>query len=578
MAVEMKEWTLEIHHIDVGGGDATAIIVKDRADGTMKSKVLIDAGAEGSGSQSLKSYMQKYLGDAPFDYIIASHYHNDHIDGFRQCGVTFKKYIDVGGYTIAEEKFTPANGTGLAGSPAYFGSYTGHIVANGATREKKPFIEKDFDPKNAKPLQLQLGEGTGITLTCYCANGVLANGTNVLKPQKDTKSRKFNPNDLSLVFILEWEGFRYFTAGDLSGDPTLKSYYNVEGELVQYLIDQGKKPITAMKVNHHGSERSNYPGTGSANGFLDQLEPETLIIPCNISKNVPSPIFLQRAYTYCANKKATVVFVNDEVYYSSDKEYDPVVQMQKNPALNCNIQLDDSNKTASNDTKAIIIRRHSGGQIDAGMLEEDDVRISKKGYAVILKKGKIVREGGMISRPPDFGIRASFPVLLLDLYIKPGFANQAEAIIGWLQSDESQGKKEGIDYVKKFFPAFTAIKEKDALTQAMEDLFDNTFQVKNLVYGLQTIPNYSPDNPQLDELSIEQKQTIFNILMRNKYQVAWNCYLKLKRLPLEESVIENYSSRTAFWNDTNEPYQPSAEKRKAESEPDSLSKEPKTET
>ena len=67
----MADISLEIHHLDVRGGDATAIIVKQHhADHNMDSeepeetetelyRVLIDAGAEGSGSGALKYYLKR---------------------------------------------------------------------------------------------------------------------------------------------------------------------------------------------------------------------------------------------------------------------------------------------------------------------------------------------------------------------------------------------------------------------------------------------------------------------------------------------------------------------------------------
>src|SRR5215211_1074485 len=106
---------LEIHHINVRGGDATAIIVKDN--GAIVYSVLIDAGAEGSGVGILTEYLQKFIFPTTplstsstsstssssassssatppaaafaFDLIVASHYHNDHMDGFRKAGIRF---------------------------------------------------------------------------------------------------------------------------------------------------------------------------------------------------------------------------------------------------------------------------------------------------------------------------------------------------------------------------------------------------------------------------------------------------------------------------------------------------------
>jgi hypothetical protein len=392
MAVTM-EWILEIHHIDVGGGEATAIAVKS-SDEKIVSRVLIDAGAEGSGAQSLSTYVQKYLqvdDKNPFDYIIVSHYHNDHIDGIWQCQMPFKNYIDAGGYTLGDDKFTPTNGTGVKTSAGYFEGYKKQVGTNRGVNNAKrvpiPFIDQSA-PING-PVTIELGVGTGIKLICYCANGVLADGTDILGPQKTKKRRAVNPNDLSLVFILEWEDFRYFTAGDLSGDKSLKSYYNIEENLVAYLEKQGKLPVTVLKVTHHGSEYSSYPpsGTTTKDGFLDKLQPDALIIPCNISKQVPSPTFLERANNYCTASKSPMLFVNDLFYYKSDGQYDEIIAIKNTTEFINNIALKDET-TATNNAQAVVIRRRSGGTSEEKPKEGFDTYIARKQYTAIIKNGK----------------------------------------------------------------------------------------------------------------------------------------------------------------------------------------------
>src|SRR4051812_48247108 len=133
-------WSLEIHHINIGYGDSTAIIVRD--DGVIKYKVLIDAGTDGT---LLVGYLQNYLSDKRveggknvdrslyFDHIIVTHYHDDHIKGFSAIKNVFdankdetiligcRKFMDLGDYQITwyedgdkkEDHFTPINGTGF---------------------------------------------------------------------------------------------------------------------------------------------------------------------------------------------------------------------------------------------------------------------------------------------------------------------------------------------------------------------------------------------------------------------------------------------------------------------------------
>ncbi len=552
---------LEIHHIDVGGGDATAITVKDNM-GNITAKVLIDAGAEGSGSESLENYITNCLEPTiPFDYIIASHYHNDHMDGFRQRKIQFKKYLDIGGYTIGTDVFVPVNGKGFSSAPGFFSGYTQliakNIKDNAAVRTKIPFIEKGFSGV-AAPLVLTLD--VGVTLTCYCANGVLADGTNVLLEQKRTKGRAFNPNDLSLAFMVEWESFCYFTAGDLSGDPLLGSYYNVEQKLVDYLVNTIKKTPTAMKVNHHGSEYSSYAGSAS-NGFLDRMQPDTLVVPCNISKNVPSPSFLKRAYTYCAAKKAAIVFLNDVDYTSADDQYAQLVQIQGNADLDCNIVLNTTDKKAANDARAIVIRRLVGGKKDDSMLEGSDTRIFRKDYAIIVRTGKFARSGGKISRSSGYKLSSSFDTALLDSTIIPGFQEQADAIASWIQEDQTKGSKDGSDYVEQNFPDLSSIIASEPIATLPNKLVERMKELFNNVYLSQTLIDrstiYSPNNPQYNDLSLDEQKTIFLLLRRNKYQLQFNLAIELASTAPARRKIER-----ELWNTDDEPYAPSgAEKR-----------------
>ncbi len=50
----MSDIGLEIHHLDVRGGDATVILVKDLEKKTTLYSVLLDAGAERMVAHSLK--------------------------------------------------------------------------------------------------------------------------------------------------------------------------------------------------------------------------------------------------------------------------------------------------------------------------------------------------------------------------------------------------------------------------------------------------------------------------------------------------------------------------------------------
>jgi hypothetical protein len=582
----MADGALEIHHIDIAGGDATAILVKDDAN-KITSKVLIDAGAAGGGSQSLKSYITAYLEPAtPFDLIIASHYHDDHIKGFYESEISCKSFIDIGGYTLTGDTvLTPINGTGIEKTPGYFSGYytqiSKNIKNNSAKRLDVPFIHKDGSGTKA-PLVIKLGSDTdGATLTCYCTNGVLADGTNVLAEQKKGQSRAFDPNDLSFAFILTWDTFNYFTAGDLSGDPSLKSYYNLEGKLVTYLQGLSKIPVTAMKVTHHGSERSSYYDDTAKTGFLNALNATTLILPCNIIKKVPNTNFLSRLNTYATAKNQSIkdaatkgtpptapdpqkfvniYIVNDLAYSPSDSEYAGLSTIIGNADFNCNAVIKD--KIISNDAKSIIIRRLAGGKTETSTKSTDETIYTRtdnggKTYYVIVRNGKFVRKGGTLHRPDQYRLNSTInfdaKTAMLDL-IKQGFALLTTQVVAWLTQDQTAGKQDGKDYIEDFYPSLF---QAAPLPANLATTFSNKLLTMfNTVYTLQTFTD--PDGTKSyayvttgKQLGPDDQKTIYNVLMSNKYQVA---------------VAQGMMQKTVtwFWNDEGEPYTKEvAEKRAA---------------
>src|ERR1700739_4279019 len=80
----LAQQELQIHHINIENGDATMIAVYDNGAHQYISKILIDGG-QTAASQLLLPYLKKITGGSSegmhFNYIILTHYHNDHYTG-----------------------------------------------------------------------------------------------------------------------------------------------------------------------------------------------------------------------------------------------------------------------------------------------------------------------------------------------------------------------------------------------------------------------------------------------------------------------------------------------------------------
>lgn len=555
--------TLEIHHMDVTGGDSTAIVIKDRAKNEQPvMKVLIDTGAEGGGSDWLITYLQKYFKSCHFDYVIASHYHQDHIKGFNKTDITFSKYIDIGGYNMKGVNFKPKNGVGGVQGNNTFVAYQGSVRRSvddpkiKAERVDLPFI---WEGSNVNADAVKIPLVGDITLTCYSANGIVADGknqdNNIAASQKTKWGRAFNPNDLCLAFVLEWptEKFIYFTAGDLSGDEEEKHYYNIEESLVDYLVANPlkDKKVSVFKVSHHGSQHSNLTTT------FDSLAPETIIISCNLIKDVPHQNFLSRLNSYLglpannnSNNNAigrTVALSNDVFVNKKDPRYQPFSDLMPAVAAK-NLEKKSEDQSISNlAVKSVVIRRRTNGVVDPNEQIDDLLaRTLKSSHEIILIKRdpnevrQAEAEAARVNtfQLPSFSNRPSNLDLSQSGYknvgesITTGFNNQTEKMLAMVKADKEKKTSTGYTYIKTHYPSLAPLIEdflrSDSATG--DTAYQNLkVEVSTLIHGYfdeaytyddsgEGLFKYDPGNG----LALDEKETLFNSLYNNVYQQLFN--------------------------------------------------------
>jgi beta-lactamase superfamily II metal-dependent hydrolase len=542
----MADISLEIHHLDVHGGDATVILVKDLeqdrdAGGKVICSVLIDAGAEQQGSAYLEAYLKSHL-RTNFDYMIATHYHEDHIDGLsKENSIRFTRFIDNGGYRDGKSEENAPNGVGAKPTCGVYNDYKArietHVTKHGAQRLKLPFVNSTASADKV-PVEITLGN-PNIKLVCYCANGILADGTNVLKPQADAKRMQINPNDLSLAVVLQWGDFRYLTAGDLSGDKDKKAYYDMESELVTYLRGEGifhANAISVFKASHHGSEHSNQTG------LLDLVKPRTVVVSVNQPKKVPAPIFLERLKTHYGgegvNPEAKVVFSNRLTAFEGHPLHAPLKALQDaNRIVPQNIRK-EGERLHNSDVKCVVIRRRVK---DGVAVAHDDVPLpgmedehpnvvgrlsfANDAYEVVMVKRDPDEASEIVKQavPKSYLLQASW--LARDCSagdIAAGFNAQAAVIKTWYEKDHAAVRvTEGEEYVKTYFPAFAA--SWDEATDAndlvakirpkMTTMFGDAFTLKTSGYF----------GPAAEiKSSASEQQTLFYLLHHNSRQFKFN--------------------------------------------------------
>ena len=272
---------LEIHHINVGAGDSTLIIVrKDDAlqkklahlpnvsgnryewlqqaveagvplGGTVEKSVLIDAGNGAKQAAKVEKYMQR-MGVVRPDWFLASHYHQDHVGGATSL---------IDGAWQCYDRGAPHAAHNKAAAKAY----------------KKKAKNRTTPQAAPAPTELLLdarADGIQITMTCVAVNATTLSGNKI--------DYATDENDYGLAWVLTYGEFRYFTGGDLGGiDSAACAYVPIETPVAEDLqkrdVSQGNffnGHVCTCKLNHHASHYS----TNAR--FLSILKPTTTVISC----------------------------------------------------------------------------------------------------------------------------------------------------------------------------------------------------------------------------------------------------------------------------------------------------------
>lgn len=281
---------LEIHHINVGQGDATLIQILG-GDGSYKKSILIDAG---KSPIPVRTYLYSLIGRKAFrkiDVFVASHYDDDHIGGAPKI-LTDKDFVQDN-LVIYDTGAPVYEATGYAGKGNYLDTFgepqkgkrrmpdlyqpivdkcegvTIHCVALlGFVRAKED--EYLFLPSD-EPFKKSIIDGTASQLE-------------INESGLDSVHVAFKSNECSIALLLEFGEFRYFTAGDLESD--------TEIGVAKWLFDNGlnSKHLCACKLGHHGSHESTRPE------FLKMLRPRLGVVSSGNDKSYghPSQILIDR--------------------------------------------------------------------------------------------------------------------------------------------------------------------------------------------------------------------------------------------------------------------------------------------
>jgi hypothetical protein len=304
---------LRIHHINIENGDATFIGIYDVAAQKYTSKILIDGG-QSTPQQMLLPYLKKMIGSDPaslhFDYVVLTHYHNDHYNGLlalKNGSITADSIIDPGGYKVNTVFLNSAvagkKPDSLTVAPQWL------TALKAAARHNPPYV------KGRSKVLIQYGTNAStdisnkITIGAVGDNNVdlqcIAGWGNTLSENGEIdanhRPKKTNANNFTLSFILTCGEFRYFIGGDMGGEDA-GNYVDQETTVTTFLQNQFpsassmegdlqvKGHLCGFKANHHGSNHSN------TQDFIEGMRPSVTVTSAGNNKNwhLPHPDYLQR--------------------------------------------------------------------------------------------------------------------------------------------------------------------------------------------------------------------------------------------------------------------------------------------
>lgn len=315
-------WDLEIHHIDVGRGDATLFVAREVPPlpaGVLVGRVrsaLIDGGL-GAQGPSVHAYITGNAALASLDVMVATHYDQDHINGLTYLLTHYAPTYDN---TIIFDRGWPAtlgtlfvlrfiraiNGLNNLGLAPVFGvpparlRPTNRVLADGMLPPGIPAIGLPAVPLGAPgtiiaPPHWLVGQeilwwgpggpGTGFagpgplpgaiggppTITCIAANQRVAQTG---APPAFIGGLALNENQKSLAFVVRHNNFRYYLGGDIES-PQEDGIVGVNG--IRHFLNPANNlagRVHAMKVSHHGS------GFSTSANFINQLRCFTAFISC----------------------------------------------------------------------------------------------------------------------------------------------------------------------------------------------------------------------------------------------------------------------------------------------------------
>lgn len=251
-----------VHFLELGNkytGDCTYIKYGN-------TDILIDCGSRSNSVEAVSNYLNKYVADNTFEYVIVTHAHRDHYAGFAASTSIFDLYvceniIDFGNATNQEdgaatyERYKKERDAEIALGANYIPA----ISCRKADNTNQVFV---IDETNQVEFEVLYNEYTRYDRTNSATNSYKAG----------------SENDYSVCTLFSFGEKKFIFTGDLESG---ENHEGGEEKLVknnQSLIDLRDNGnhygVSLYKAGHHGSK------TSSGETLLDAIRPEYVGVCC----------------------------------------------------------------------------------------------------------------------------------------------------------------------------------------------------------------------------------------------------------------------------------------------------------
>ena len=317
--------TLEIHVLNVGQGESQLIIGptgKTLLIGVFEASWNTNAGATWAASE-----IRRITGSSHLDYVMASHWHLDHMGyaGYggiwsllEQQGITADVLIDRDG-----GEWVDANSDGICDPDLEVVWHNAGTISGTASN----WVCWVDDPNtiggqirqlaqigSTTQIDLGLAEGLSVKVVQVDAQGVMqADGVTPVAGNHTLDTLPTSENDYSITLWLNWGKFDFVAGGDTDGEYTTSefgySYNDVETDVAARIGQE----VEVIWVNHHGSSHStnaNYVGT---------LNPDAAIVSPGSTNSYghPDQTVLDRLYNNGTMRYFTQMGDPTRNYYDS---------------------------------------------------------------------------------------------------------------------------------------------------------------------------------------------------------------------------------------------------------------------